>query len=455
MNCEIKSITHDLERKLVIKEPESINKDTPPREPYIVPTGLEHAFDLLSELLEYPLKYKHLFLKLNIECPKGVLLYGPPGVGKTLLVKTLCRRFDANLVSISGPEVFSPFPGESEAQLRNKFEQARELSRQQSRPCILFIDEVDALAPARKAESSPVEARVVAQLLTLMDGLMQKDQASKESLVVIAATNRPNAIDAALRRPGRFDREVAMDVPNAKARTKILDFCTQKLRENSRLDPSLDLESLASSTAGYVGADLAMLCREASLLAMSSGTFRVSQLHFKQALTKVSPSLKRHESVVEVASKDWNTVAGLEDVKRELRKAIEWPLLFPAQFKRMGLRPPRGILLYGPPGCSKTSLVKIMASNLSMFTLHGASVYSCYVGESEAIVRAVFERARRASPALIFIDEIDALAGSRSFDLGAQGDPVQERILTMLLNEMDGVQEAGQVLVVVRVTCTF
>lgn len=192
-----------------------------------------------------------------------------------------------------------------------------------------------------------------------------------------------------------------------------------------------------------------MLCREATLLAMTSGAFVVSQAHFEQALSKVSPSLRRHESAVEVASRDWNTVAGLEDVKRELRKAIEWPLLFPAQFKRMGLRPPRGILLYGPPGCSKTSLVKIMASNLPMFTLHGASVYSCYVGESEAVVRAVFERARRASPALIFIDEIDALAGSRSFDLGAQGDPVQERILTMLLNEMDGVQEAGQVLVVV------
>ncbi|KAI0226355.1 hypothetical protein L0F63_002792 [Massospora cicadina] len=440
----VETLTRDLDRKLnltgVVPKLDLASDDDP------IPPGLELAFTSVSELLEYPIKYAHLFELMNIACPRGVLLHGPPGVGKTLLVKTLCARFGARWVSVSGPDIFSPFPGESEAQLRRKFKEARELARRRDRPCILFIDELDALAPTRRAHSSPVEAGVVAQLLTLMDGLAQKGEASEERLVVIAATNRPNAIDPALRRPGRFDREVAMDVPDAEARGRILRFCTRKLREKGRLAPALDLEGLASATAGYVGADLALLCREAMLLALASGSSQVAQGHFAMALAKVSPSLRRHESAVVL--RGGSAVAGLEEVKRQLRKAVEWPLRFPTQFKRMGLRPPRGILLYGPPGCSKTSLVKLFSANLAMFTLHGASVYSCYVGESEAIVRAAFERARRAAPALLFIDEIDALVGSRSFDLGSKGDPVQERILTTVLNEMDGVQEAGQVLVV-------
>lgn len=411
--------------------------------------GLEGPFKELMELLTYPLEFRYLFDRLKVECPKGVLLHGPPGVGKTFLVRTLCEKFNGELVSVSGPEIYSPFPGESEAELRRVFREAELLASTSQRPCLLFIDEIDALAPARKDRSDSVETRVVAQLLTLMDGLPKQTA----RIFIIGATNRPNAIDPALRRPGRFDREVAIDVPNETVRCQILKHLTRQFQDKLG---DVDFGLLGKVTIGYVSADLNRLCSEAFLIAgleanLTSG-FKLNQHHFNQALKKVSPSLQRHESVVSFCKQDWSSIAGLDQVRKELVMAVEWPLKYAEHFKRLGLRPPRGILLYGPPGCSKTSLVKVLSStsNLPMFTLHGASVYSCYVGESEATVRSMFERARRSAPSILFIDEIDTLVGKRSFDTGGGGsnDPVQERILTMLLNEMDGVQSGGQVLVV-------
>ncbi|CAG8701836.1 16560_t:CDS:10, partial [Acaulospora morrowiae] len=405
-----------------------------------------------------------------------VLIYGPPGVGKTFLVNEIAKACNAKMISIHGPDVFGTYVGESEARLRNIFSQAKSLTIEENRPIILFIDELDALTPHR-AEAQSHESRVVAQLLTLMDGME-----SRGRLVVLAATNRPNAIDPALRRPGRFDREVAVDVPSEESRCKILKSLTSAVP----LGDDVNIGSLASITSGYVGADLASLCREAAMNAVHrklrssdsnegflkyeprysiQGTVRtylqnnlshhsirsvITMGDFLNAMSHVLPSIQRGFQV-NVEKTSWDDIGGLESVKKQIIQAVEWPLKCHTTFKRLGLKPPRGILLYGPPGCSKTTLVKVIAATtgVTFLSINGAELYSPFVGDSEKIIRSTFRRARASIPSVIFFDEIDAIVGKRSLngELGG-GNNVQERVLSTLLNEMDGIEITNNVLVV-------
>ncbi|KXN71863.1 AAA-domain-containing protein [Conidiobolus coronatus NRRL 28638] len=428
-----------------------------------IPKNLQKNFKELLDIVSLPLKYPEYFEKLKVDCPKGVLLYGPPGVGKTLLVQLVSNYLKCSLTIIQGPEIYSPIAGESERLLNEKFNIA--LNSNNSNGTILFIDEIDSLAPARNDDSNSVEIRVVAQLLTLMDGLNHKSANELSSrLVVIGATNRPNDIDPALRRPGRFDREVNISVPDESARFDILNFCLQKLILDNKLDNNVNLYELAKLTIGYVGADLSMLCREAMMqmilesstnLNSSSTDLKLKQEYLIDATKRIQPSLKRHETSYAPKSANklsWDQVGGLSDVKDKLIKAIEWPMLHSESYTRLGLKPSKGVLLYGPPGCSKTTLIRIIAQqmNINMFTVQGAQLYSSLVGESEKMVQGIFDRARKASPSIIFIDEIDTLIGKRSLDGGGGGkqDVVQERILSMMLNEMDGVSELSNVLTI-------
>ncbi|KAJ1973051.1 hypothetical protein H4R35_004331 [Dimargaris xerosporica] len=429
-----------------------------PKPPLALLPGLEQAHASLRDMLLAPLRYPQLFTHINIDCPKGVLLHGPPGVGKTWLVSQVARECQATLKVVQGPDVIGAYLGESEANLRRVFQAAQESIQQHpDQPCVLFIDEIDALAPNR-ADTQAHTARVIGQLLTLMDGLE-----SRGRLVIIAATNRPNALDPALRRPGRFDREVAVDVPNATTRQSILHFHTQALP----LAGDLDLAYLASITHGYVGADLAALCREAAKALImrqahvyppnSTETIPALTLaDFQRAMRQVGPSLQRGLTL-DITPVTWDDIGGLDAVKIKLKQAVEWPQQYPDTFARLGLRPPTGILLYGPPGCSKTTLARVIANQMqsSFFSLSGAALYSPLVGDSERILRDLFRRARASVPSVIFFDEIDAMVGKRQLtsqqqgSAGGQGNgSVQERILTMLLNEMDGVESARSVLVV-------
>ncbi|KAJ3159101.1 hypothetical protein HDU86_002000 [Geranomyces michiganensis] len=417
--------------------------------------GLEVAYRGLMDIITYPLLYPEMIQTLGIEPPKGVLLHGPPGVGKTYLVSSVARACGARMVTINGPEVLGAYQGESEERLREKFREAQGPSSSSS-PCILFIDEMDALTPRRESARTH-ESRVVAQLLTLMDGM-----SGRGSLIIVGATNKPNAIDAALRRPGRFDREVAIDVPSESARLAILASCCKSVP----LADDVDLPALAAATNGYVGADLAALSREAALIAVRGGRTTRASGAIQPALSEVThacllaalahhggPSTQRGASVA-VERLTWDDVGGLEGVKKRLRQAVEWPLLHKVTFQRLGLRPPRGVLLYGPPGCSKTTLVKIIAatSGATFLSLNGASLYSPYVGDSEQAIRATFQRARSGAPSVVFFDEIDAIVGKRGLGSGGsgsgKGDSVQERVLSALLNEMDGVETAKDILVV-------
>ncbi|CAG8530939.1 3497_t:CDS:10, partial [Acaulospora colombiana] len=449
-----------------------------PKDKEAVP-GLEQAYEALYEVVSYPLLYPDLIQRLNIECPKGVLIYGPPGVGKTFLVNEIAKACNAKMVSINGPDVFGTYVGESESRLRDIFSQARSLTVDENCPVILFIDELDALTPHR-TEAQSHESRVVAQLLTLMDGMK-----SRGRFVVIAATNRPNAIDSALRRPGRyyqlfltwvpsgeccgdvfyflivrFDREIAVDVPSEESRCKILKLQTSTMP----LDEEVDLALLASITSGYVGADLASFCREAAMNAVhrklklihvdeeesSSTSSIVTMSDFLNAMSRVLPSMQRGFQV-NIEKTSWNDIGGLELVKKQIIQAVEWPLKRRDTFKRLGLKSPRGILLYGPPGCSKTTLVKAMASTsgVTFLSVNGAELYSPFVGDSEKIIRSTFRRARSSTPSIIFFDEIDAIVGKRRLGkVSDGGDGVQERVLSTLLNEMDGVEITNNVLVV-------
>ncbi|CAB4484940.1 uncharacterized protein OCT59_004253 [Rhizophagus irregularis] len=414
--------------------------------------GLEKAFETLFEVVVYPLLYPDLIQKLKIECPKGVLLYGPSGVGKTYLVSTIAKACNAKMISIRGPDIFGSYVGESEARLRNKFSQAKKMISEEDDPIILFIDELEAIASHRE-EARSHESHVVAQLLTLMDGIE-----SRGRLIVIAATNRPNVIDPALRRPGRFDREVGVDVPNEKARQRILRFQTSQMP----LENDVDVGFLASITNGYVGAELATLCCEAAMNAVNrrisntsrdkfkKSTFNITMDDFMVAMSHVSPSIK-HNYQVNFEEKNWDDIGGLDTVKKQLKQAIEWPLQYNNTFKKLGLKPPKGILLYGPPGCSKTTLVKVIASvSGAMFlSVNGAQLYSPYVGDSEKTIQSIFQRARASNPSIIFFDEIDAIVGKRSLGEGNRnGYSVQECVLSMLLNEMDGIEIATSILVV-------
>jgi transitional endoplasmic reticulum ATPase len=410
--------------------------------------GLKDELQRLRETIELPLRHPELFQKLGIEPPKGVLLYGPPGTGKTLIAKAVASESGAHFISIAGPEVISKYYGESEQRLREVFEEARENS-----PSIIFIDELDSIAPRREEVTGEVERRVVAQLLTMMDGLEERGQ-----VVVIGATNRVDAIDAALRRPGRFDREIEIGVPSELDRIEILKIHTRGMP----LAEDVRIETLAQQTHGFVGADLAALAREAAIRALRRylpdldldaeevpaevlDSLRVLASDFRSAQRDVGPSAMR-EVMLEVSHVKWENVGGLEDAKIEVREAVEYPLTHRQKFEDLGIEPPRGVLLYGPPGTGKTLIAKAVASEsgANFIPVRGPQLLSKWVGESERAVREVFKKARQVAPSIIFFDEIDALAPSR----GTSSDShVIDNVLNQILTEMDGLEELKDVVV--------
>jgi len=413
---------------------------------------LEEVKERLREMIELPMKHPELFRHLGIEPPKGVLLYGPPGVGKTLLAKALANEIGAYFISINGPEIMSKFYGESEQRLRDIFEEA-----QKNAPSIIFIDEIDAIAPKREEVTGEVEKRVVAQLLTLMDGIKGRGR-----VVVIGATNRPEAVDPALRRPGRFDREIEIRPPDTKGRKEILQVHTR----NMPLAEDVDLDKLAEITYGYTGADIAALAKEAALIALRRfmtqkkidlntpqippdvlKELKVTMSDFLAAMKVIQPTLLR-EVYVEVPKVRWSDIGGLEDVKQQLREAVEWQLTFPEVFERMGIRPPKGILLFGPPGTGKTLLAKAVAteSGANFIAVRGPEVLSKWVGESEKAIREIFRKARQAAPTVVFFDEIDAIAPARG--MGHDTSGVLERMVNQLLAEMDGITPLNRVVVI-------
>ncbi len=475
--------------------------------------GLKEELQKVREIIELPLKYPELFKRLGIEPPKGVLLHGPPGTGKTLIAKAVANEIGASFFTINGPEIMSKFYGESEQRLREIFEEAK-----QNAPSIIFIDEIDSIAPRREDVTGEVERRVVAQLLTLMDGLEERGQ-----VIVIGATNRIDAVDPALRRPGRFDREIEIGVPDREGRFEILQIHTrnmplepkylkefvlealvrvmkntedQKLQKDlefaieevkkleneedikkaieSILEPELlgeveaefvkeMLKKLADQTHGFVGADIEAFCKEAAMKALRRylpkidleneeipveilESIRVKWEDFVSALKEIEPSAMR-EVLVEIPKISWDDVGGLEDVKREIIEAVEWPLKFPDRFKKFGIKPPKGILLFGPPGTGKTLIAKAVANETeaNFISVKGGELLSKWLGESEKAVRKIFRKARQVAPCIIFFDEIDAIAQMRGID---EGTRAVERVLNQLLIEMDGLEELHGVVVI-------
>jgi len=413
--------------------------------------GLSTQVQRIREMIELPLKYPEVFNRLGIEAPKGVFMYGPPGTGKTLTARAVANETDAYFVSISGPEIMGKFYGESEARLRSVFEDA-----QKHAPSIIFIDEIDAIAPKREdmGGEKQVERRVVAQLLASLDGLE-----SRGHVIVIGATNIPNTIDPALRRPGRFDREISIPIPDKNGRLEILEIHTRGMP----LAKDVDVEKLAEITHGFVGADLEALAREAAMSALRKILpkidFELSEIpyeillkleitmdNFLEAMKEIEPSAIR-EVFVEVPDVKWSDVGGLEDIKQELKEAIEWPLKYPDVFKKANTNPPKGILLYGKPGTGKTLLAKAVAneSGVNFISIKGPQLISRYVGESERGVRETFRTAKHAAPTILFLDEIDSLIpkrGSSSTDAH-----VTERVISQFLTEMDGIEELKGVVV--------
>ena len=412
--------------------------------------GLTDEVKKVREMVELPLKHPEIFERLGIEAPKGVLLHGAPGTGKTLLAKAVANETNSHFILINGPEIMSKYYGQSEENLRKKFEEA-----QKNAPSIVFIDEIDAIASKREDIKGEVERRVVAQLLAVMDGLK-----SRGKVVVIAATNVPNILDPALRRPGRFDREIEIGVPDKEGRLNILKIHTR----NMPLGKKVNLKELADITHGFVGADLSSLAKEAAMIVLRKifpdlklqeeepiskellEKLMITQKDFKEALKVVRPSALR-EVMVEVPNIKWADIGGLEPVKQELVEAVEWPLKFPDSFKTLGVRPPRGILLYGAPGTGKTLLAKAVAneSQANFILVKGPELLSKWVGESEKAVREVFKKARQVSPCIIFFDEIDSLAPRR----GANSDNhVSERVVNQMLTEIDGLEEMHDVVII-------
>ncbi len=416
--------------------------------------GLTDEIKKVREMIELPLRHPEIFEKLGVEAPKGVLLYGPPGTGKTLLAKAVANESNAHFISISGPEIMSKFYGESEARLREIFKEAREKA-----PSIIFVDEIDSIAPKREEVTGEVERRVVSQMLSLMDGLEARGK-----VIVIAATNRPNAIDPALRRPGRFDREIEIKVPDKKGRKDILNIHTRNmpLVTDENDTGYVDIDKIASVSHGYVGADLEYLCKEAAMKCLrrllpelnmedeklppeTLDKLIVNNDDFQKALIEVTPSGMR-EVFIENPDVHWNEIGGLQEVKQQLQEAVEWPMKYPALYARLGHRMPRGILLHGPSGVGKTLLAKAVAteSEANFVSVRGPELLSKWVGESERGIREIFRRARQASPCVIFFDEIDSIAPIRG--AGAE-TAVTERVVSQLLTELDGMENLHGVIV--------
>ena len=435
--------------RLVIGNPQQAEEGAARSTSYEDIGGLKPQLQRIREMIELPLRYPEVFERLGIDAPKGVLLHGPPGCGKTLIARAIAHETEANFYSVSGPEIIHKFYGESEAHLRKIFEEATRKG-----PSIIFLDEIDAIAPRRENVVGEVEKRVVAQLLALMDGLAKRRQ-----LIVIAATNLPNMLDPALRRPGRFDREIAIPIPDRNGREETLGIHSRGMP----LAGDVAMGHLAEITHGFVGADLEALCREAAMICLRRimpdidfaqatipyehlAKLEVRMEDFLDALREVEPSATR-EVFVEVPDVRWEDVGGLSQVKQRLVEAVEWPLQYADLFTSAGIRPPKGILLTGPPGCGKTLLAKAIAneSRVNFISVKGPALLSKYVGESERGMRDMFRKAKQAAPCIIFFDEIDALVPARNAD-GSDAH-VAERVLSQFLTELDGVEELKGVLV--------
>eukprot|EP00029_Vermamoeba_vermiformis_P005272 TRINITY_DN177_c7_g2_i1.p1 TRINITY_DN177_c7_g2~~TRINITY_DN177_c7_g2_i1.p1 ORF type:complete len:804 (-),score=277.47 TRINITY_DN177_c7_g2_i1:251-2662(-) len=413
--------------------------------------GVRRQLAQIRELVELPLRHPQLFKNIGVKPPKGILLYGPPGSGKTLIARAVANETGAFFFLINGPEIMSKLAGESESNLRKAFEEA-----EKNAPSIIFIDEIDSIAPKREKTQGEVERRIVSQLLTLMDGLK-----SRSHVLVMGATNRPNSIDAALRRFGRFDREIDIGIPDATGRLEILRIHTK----NMKLSTDVDLETVANETHGHVGADMAALCTEAALQCIREkmdlidieedtipaevlASMSVTMDHFRTALGQSNPSALK-ETVVEVPNVTWEDIGGLEDVKRELKEMVQYPIQFPEMYKQYGMNPSRGVLFYGPPGCGKTLLAKAIANECqsNFISIKGPELLTMWFGESEANVRELFDKARQAAPCVLFFDELDSIArarGSSSGDAGGAGD----RVLNQMLTEMDGMESKKNVFII-------
>jgi len=421
-----------------------------PRITYDELGGLKNEVLKIREMVELPMRHPELFDKIGVEAPKGVLLYGPPGTGKTLLAKAVAGETNAHFISLSGPEIMGKYYGESEEKLREIFTQAEENS-----PSIIFIDEIDSIAPKRDEVSGDVEKRIVSQLLTLMDGMK-----SRGKVVVIAATNRPDSIDPALRRPGRFDREIEIGIPDDKERFEILSIHTRGMP----IDKNVDLEQISKITHGFVGADLEVLSKEAAMRSLrrilpeidldeekvSSEILQKIQItseDFRDALKEVRPSALR-EVQVQIPNVSWDDVGGLDQLKEELREAVEWPIKYKEAFDYVNVETPKGILLYGPPGTGKTLIAKALAkmTESNFISIKGPELLSKWVGESEKGVREIFRKARQAAPCIIFLDEVDALVPRRSS--GGSGSHVTENVVSQILTEIDGLEELHNVLII-------
>ena len=443
-------ITRATDVELLPQATKPVEEDKIPEVTYEDLGGLHEEIKKVREMIELPLKHPEVFERLGIEPPKGILLHGPPGTGKTLLAKAVANESGAKFFVINGPEVMSKFYGESEENLRKVFEQA-----EKNAPSIVFIDEIDSIAPKREEVKGEVEKRVVSQLLTLLDGLK-----SRGKVIIIGATNIPNSLDPALRRPGRFDREIELGVPNKDGRKEILQIHTRGMP----LDKKVDIDKIAEITYGYVGADITALSKEAAMYALrrilpSLNEIKedkpipmevlkkliVTKEDFDHALKIVEPSAMR-EVLIEIPNVKWEDVGGLLEVKKQMKETIEWPLKHPESFKRLGIKPPTGIMLYGPPGCGKTLLAKAVAheSSSNFISIKGPELLSMWVGESERHIRDIFRRAKQVAPCIIFFDEIDALAPRR----GMSQDQVSERVVSQLLAEISGLEELTDVVVI-------
>eukprot|EP00112_Aurelia_sp_Birch-Aquarium-sp1_P009738 Seg2116.6 transcript_id=Seg2116.6/GoldUCD/mRNA.D3Y31 product="Spermatogenesis-associated protein 5" protein_id=Seg2116.6/GoldUCD/D3Y31 len=413
--------------------------------------GFSSQLEAIKETIELPLRYPDLFRSCGVSAPRGVILHGPPGTGKTLIAKAVANETGAYCIVINGPEVISKFYGETESRLRTIFEEAETKA-----PAIIFIDELDALCPKRDDVINETEKRVVATLLTLMDGMDSTSSVGR--VMILGATNRPDSIDPALRRPGRFDREIEIGVPNANDRTEILTKLLSKMKHCVALD---EIQKIAQKAHGYVGADLSAVCKEAGLLAMKRllsneplgetsickpENFALRIRDIEDAMLKVRPSAMRSINI-DVPKVAWDDIGGQLEIKKRLKEAVEWPLRYPEAFKRMGISPPSGVLLYGPPGCSKTLLAKALAteSGLNFISIKGPELFSKFLGESEKAVRELFHKARKAAPSIVFFDEIDALGLQRG-DKTKTG--VGDRVLAQILTEMDGIEGLQGVLVI-------